>query len=86
MMDERRLIIVEDDARFAPTLQRSFERRGYRVWIARTPAALEALLEEIHPQYAVVDLKLGTESGLVWVRPGKGTYRDIGFPGTYCRT
>ena len=20
-----------------------------------------------------------------WVRPGKGTYRDIGFPGTYCR-
>lgn len=66
-MDDRRLIIVEDDARFAPTLQRSFERRGYRVWIARTQAALEALLEEIHPQYAVVDLKLGTESGLVCV-------------------
>ncbi len=60
----RRLIIVEDDARFAPTLQRSFERRGYKVWVARSPEALEALLEDADPGYAVVDLKLGAASGL----------------------
>lgn len=28
---ERRLLIVEDDAAFARTLVRSFERRGYQV-------------------------------------------------------
>ena len=31
MTTERLLAIVEDDAAFARTLRRSFERRGYRV-------------------------------------------------------
>ena len=65
MMDtERRLLIVEDDAVFARTLQRSFERRGYRVWVAHGPDGLDALLADARPGYAVVDLKLGTSSGL----------------------
>jgi two-component system, response regulator RegA len=58
------LIIVEDDETFARTLQRSFERRGYRVRVANGPEALEALLDEEVPARAVVDLKLGTASGL----------------------
>lgn len=58
------LVIVEDDATFARTLQRSFERRGYRVRVAATPAELDALLEAEAPDRAVVDLKLGTASGL----------------------
>jgi two-component system response regulator RegA len=65
---QRRLIIVEDDARFAPTLQRSFERRGYEVWVARSPEELEAVLQEANPGYAVVDLKLGAASGLACVQ------------------
>lgn len=64
MDTERRLVIVEDDATFARTLQRSFERRGYRVWSARSPEELDALLDEAMPGYAVVDLKLGNASGL----------------------
>ena len=64
-MDEpRRLLIVEDDARFAATLQRSFERRGYRVWVAGDAAQLEGVLEPAEPGFAVVDLKLGAGSGL----------------------
>lgn len=63
----RRLMIVEDDATFARTLQRSFERRGYLVWVARSPEELDALLDEAAPGYAVVDLKLGTASGLTCV-------------------
>lgn len=58
------LIIVEDDATFARTLQRSFERRGYKVRVALDSAQLEALLEEGTPTHAVVDLKLGNSSGL----------------------
>ena len=61
---ERHLVIVEDDATFARTLQRSFERRGYRVSLAVGPAALDRLLAEERPGFAVVDLKLGTASGL----------------------
>jgi two-component system response regulator RegA len=63
-MDGPSLIIVEDDATFARTLQRSFERRGYRVRVAASPAELDALLEAETPDRAVVDLKLGTASGL----------------------
>jgi two-component system, response regulator RegA len=63
-MDGPSLIIVEDDATFARTLQRSFERRGYRVRVAASPTELDTLLEAEVPDRAVVDLKLGTASGL----------------------
>ena len=62
------LYVVEDDAAFARTLQRSFERRGYRVALAADPTALEALLAIETPSFAVVDLKLGHASGLVCVQ------------------
>lgn len=60
----KRLVIVEDDEDFARTLARSFERRGYAVSCAVDPAQLDALLAERSFDYAVVDLKLGTHSGL----------------------
>ena len=63
-MDSPNLVIVEDDATFARTLGRSFERRGYRVRIAADAGELDALLADDVPDHAVVDLKLGTGSGL----------------------
>ena len=68
MSDERVLIIVEDDAAFARTLARSFERRGYVVMIAGSLDETAALIEQRTPGYAVVDLKLAGESGLACVR------------------
>jgi two-component system response regulator RegA len=65
----RRLAIVEDDAKFASTLSRSFERRGYDVRVAPSLEALKPLLETWTPAYAVVDLKLaGGASGLACVQ------------------
>ena len=66
----RRLLIVEDDAAFARTLGRSFERRGYVVTLATRLEEVDALLKAgISPAYAVVDLKLGGESsGLACVQ------------------
>jgi two-component system, response regulator RegA len=64
MPAERLLIIVEDDAAFAKTLKRSFERREYRVLQADSLTAVKATLETENPGYAVVDLKLGVGSGL----------------------
>ena len=66
---ERRLLIVEDDAAFARTLGRSFERRGYVVTHASNLEETGALLETLSPGYAVVDLKLnGEASGLACVQ------------------
>ena len=68
MEDDRLLVVVEDDEAFAKTLKRSFERRGYQVLTADNHATLLALLEKHRPRYAVVDLKLASESGLVCVQ------------------
>ncbi len=68
MVDGRPLLlIVEDDAAFARTLQRSVERRSYAVVVADGPAGIEALLATHAPTYAVVDLKLAESSGLTCV-------------------
>lgn len=61
------LLIVEDDDAFARTLQRSFERRGYRVAVAPGPVEVDAFLATATPDYAVVDLKLAHTSGLACV-------------------
>jgi two-component system, response regulator RegA len=67
MSSERLLIIVEDDASFAKTLKRSFERRGYSVLTAANHDELVELLKTNNPSYAVVDLKLDGVSGLACV-------------------
>jgi two-component system, response regulator RegA len=65
----RELLIVEDDAAFARTLSRSFERRGYAVRTAANLSDVVALLSEWSPGYAVVDLKLQAgDSGLACVQ------------------
>jgi two-component system response regulator RegA len=69
MQPERLLLIIEDDAAFARTLAKSFERRGYRVLMAASLDEAAALLKQHNPGYAVVDLKLnGNTSGLTCVQ------------------
>ncbi|MGV7216160.1 response regulator transcription factor [Bradyrhizobium sp. UFLA05-112] len=67
MVPEQSLIIVEDDAGFARTLKRSFERRGYSVVIAASIEEVRKELEDKSFGRAVVDLKLGGASGLACV-------------------
>ena len=69
MTSERELLIIEDDAAFARTLVRSFERRGYRVQHAASYDDTVKLLASYSPSFAVVDLKLtGAQSGLACVQ------------------
>jgi two-component system, response regulator RegA len=66
---ERELLVVEDDDAFARTLQRSFERRGYRVLRTSDLEGARSVLQDHRPGYAVVDLKLaGGASGLACVQ------------------
>jgi two-component system response regulator RegA len=62
------LVIVEDDPSFGRTLRRSFERRDYEVMLATNPEELAAMIATTKFDYAVVDLKLGTASGLPCVQ------------------
>jgi two-component system response regulator RegA len=64
----RKLMIIEDDESFSRTLRRSFERRGYEVIAVRSHEQLVENLSDHHPEYAVVDLKLGSASGLTCVQ------------------
>ena len=69
MATERRLLIVEDDAAFARTLGRSFERRDYQVTLAASFDEVTNVLKTESPGYAIVDLKLqGDASGLACVQ------------------
>lgn len=69
MPTERHLLIIEDDAAFARTLGKSFERRGYSVALAANLDDVRAALDMRTPGYAVVDLKLnGLTSGLACVQ------------------
>src|SRR3546814_18713393 len=61
------LLIVEDDADFARTLRRSFERRGYEALVADSLEQMQEILKTHSPSHAVVDLKLGGASGLACV-------------------
>ena len=60
---DRSLLIVEDNDRFAETLGSEFRDRGYRVTRAHDLASLDALPDP-DIDYAVVDLRLGADSGL----------------------
>ncbi len=61
--DGRSLLIVEDNDRFAETLASEFRDRGYAVQRANSLSAIKAI-KNLDAQFAVVDLRLGADSGL----------------------
>jgi two-component system response regulator RegA len=62
-----RLLMVEDDAVFAGAMARALQRRGFDVAVAGDAAAALKCVREQQPRYAVVDLKLGEDSGLALI-------------------
>lgn len=72
-----KLLLVDDDEVFRRVLGRALERRGYTVIGAGTASeALEAARNE-RPAHAVVDLKLGADSGLDLVPGLKSLLPDM---------
>jgi len=62
------VLLVEDDERFRDRLARALGARGCEVRAAATAAEALALAAHDSPELAVVDLKLGVDSGLDVVR------------------
>lgn len=68
MNDERpSLLLVDDDETFCRVLSRALERRGFSVTVAHNVDRALPLAEANPPEYAVVDLSMPGESGLVLV-------------------
>lgn len=61
------ILIVDDDETFCLVLYNAIERRGYSA-VTATNSAEAIKLAQLHkPDYAVVDLRIGEESGLLLV-------------------
>lgn len=58
------LLVVDDDDIFRESLCRAMERRGFEAMGAATVSDAEALAQRRPVDYAVIDLKLGSTSGL----------------------
>jgi two-component system, response regulator RegA len=60
----RPTLLVEDDPTFAEVLAGALRRRGFDVAVALTCAEARQRIAERRPEFAVLDLRLGAESGL----------------------
>ncbi|HVY64651.1 MAG TPA: response regulator [Gammaproteobacteria bacterium] len=68
----RRVLIVDDEERFAVTLAQALERRGWATVVAHTADAALAAAREWAPDAAVVDLRIGRDDGLTVVGALRG--------------
>jgi two-component system response regulator RegA len=59
------LLIVDDDEVFCAVLSDALSERGYRVATAYTLDDGLRQAQQLEPEYAVVDLRIGRDSGLV---------------------
>ncbi|HEX5802515.1 MAG TPA: response regulator transcription factor [Azospira sp.] len=65
--DRPSLLLVDDDEAFRRVLARALDRRGYAVSTAADVAEALTQAQAQSPEYAVVDLKMPGESGLVLI-------------------
>jgi len=62
------LLLVDDDPTFCGVLKQALEKRGFEVHAAQDLETGTALAEQMEPEYAVIDLRIGHDSGLVLVK------------------
>jgi two-component system, response regulator RegA len=63
------VLVVDDDVRFAETLARALERRGFATSVAHTIDDALAAARSRAVDAAIVDLRLGDEDGLKLIPP-----------------
>lgn len=66
--DKPRLLLVDDDETYCRVLKSALEKRDYEVLVANDVQRGIELAEQNLPEYAVIDLRIGHESGLELVK------------------
>ena len=62
------LLLIDDDATFCMVLKMAMEKRGFDVFVAHDLESGIELADQVEPEYAVIDLRIGHESGLSMVK------------------
>jgi len=70
-------LLIDDDALYLRTLQRSLQKRGLTVATATTKSEALASAQAAPPDFALVDLRLDRESGLSLIEPLKAIRQDM---------
>ncbi|HET8552661.1 MAG TPA: response regulator, partial [Gammaproteobacteria bacterium] len=65
--NERTLLIVDDDPVWCESAASALERRGFEPATALTVEHAARALQQRPPRYALIDLRIGDDSGLVLV-------------------
>jgi len=58
------LLLVDDDEVFCKVLSGALKKRQYQVEVAYDHEQAVTLAQQQHPEYAIVDLRIGSDSGL----------------------
>lgn len=66
--DKPHLLLVDDDLTFCGVLKKALEKRNFEVFIAHDVSSGTQLAESVEPEYAIIDLRIGYESGLELVK------------------
>lgn len=74
-MKNKSILIIDDDITFCEVLSRALRRRGFTVHIAHN--AEQAYTNDQHLDCAIVDLRIGDESGLTVVETLKQKLPDL---------
>jgi len=67
-MDKPNLLLVDDDETFCSVLKPALEKRNFQVSVANDVKNGMTLAEQTEPEYAVIDLRIGHDSGLEMVK------------------
>ncbi len=67
-MDKPNLLLVDDDETFCSVLMPALTKRNFQVSVAYDVKQGIILAEQTEPEYAVIDLRIGHDSGLELVK------------------
>jgi len=70
-------LLVDDDPVYLKQLQKSLARRGYAIEMATTSAEAMTLARAHPPDFILIDLRLGAESGLALIEPMRSLREDM---------
>lgn len=70
-------LLIDDDDLYLRTLQRGLLRHGLQTHLARDAAQALSLAESLRPSFALVDLRLGEDSGLALIAPLRALRADM---------
>lgn len=70
-------LLVDDDDLYLRTLQRSLQKRGFSTLLAHGVEDAVTVARESRPAFALIDLRLGKDSGLALIEPLKAVREDM---------